>query len=318
VLHLIERRSAHRTALPTRYHKAQRTMQLRQVLFCQRTGHLFRQAKPRDTDASPHPEMQDFVAREKKLWESFPVALRQALLRVDEQRKLAGSPWLPRHVEVMFWPYEYAPDEAIIWPRDWPGLRSKGTKTRGEGSYSVYLPSAKLVALRILGLFAYISERSALSPLRYLSWLSPARYQSGLWEAGFTGPAFSALSYLTFGGVFLLLANRVFNLPAHALLVLRLRELAGAKLTARLADLGGLRERADGGGGKRGQREDSRLHGRSHRIRRLALPEVALKPHARNFFCEQLDPGGPVTYLRLNVIPDGGMSRVRVWGLRDA
>jgi allantoicase len=48
-----------------------------------------------------------------------------------------------------------------------------------------------------------------------------------------------------------------------------------------------------------------------------AMPEVALRPHARNFFCEQLRAGGPVTYLRLNVIPDGGMSRVRVWGLRD-
>jgi hypothetical protein len=117
--------------------------------------------KPRDTDGSSHPEMQDFVAREKKLWESFPVALRQALLRVDEQRKLAGSPWLPRHVEVMFWPYEYAPDESITWPRDWPGLRSKGTKTRGEGSYSVYLPSAKLVELRRF--LATRKERGAVS-----------------------------------------------------------------------------------------------------------------------------------------------------------
>jgi allantoicase len=50
---------------------------------------------------------------------------------------------------------------------------------------------------------------------------------------------------------------------------------------------------------------------------RQVLPEVALRPHARNFFCEQLDVGGPATYVRLNVIPDGGMSRLRVWGTRD-
>jgi allantoicase len=51
---------------------------------------------------------------------------------------------------------------------------------------------------------------------------------------------------------------------------------------------------------------------------RPALPEQTVQPHARNFYCEQLDVRGPVTYLRLNVIPDGGMSRVRVWGSRDA
>ena len=51
---------------------------------------------------------------------------------------------------------------------------------------------------------------------------------------------------------------------------------------------------------------------------RPAMPELAIRPHARNFFCAQLDAGGPATYLRLNVIPDGGMSRVRVWGTRDA
>lgn len=66
-----------------------------------------------------------------------------------------------------------------------------------------------MVALRILGLFAHVPEGSALSPLRYLGWLSPAQYQSGLWEAGFAGPAFSALAYLAFGGVFLAFANRV-------------------------------------------------------------------------------------------------------------
>ncbi|HTU59216.1 MAG TPA: allantoicase [Polyangiales bacterium] len=50
---------------------------------------------------------------------------------------------------------------------------------------------------------------------------------------------------------------------------------------------------------------------------RQVLPEVAVQPHLRNFFWDQLDTRGPATFLRLNVIPDGGMSRVRVWGTRD-
>lgn len=49
---------------------------------------------------------------------------------------------------------------------------------------------------------------------------------------------------------------------------------------------------------------------------RPALPEIAVRPHARNFFFEPL-AASAATYLRLNVIPDGGISRVRVWGTRD-
>jgi allantoicase len=48
---------------------------------------------------------------------------------------------------------------------------------------------------------------------------------------------------------------------------------------------------------------------------RAALPETKLRAHARQFF--PLELASPVTYLRLNVIPDGGVSRVRVWGTRD-
>jgi allantoicase len=50
---------------------------------------------------------------------------------------------------------------------------------------------------------------------------------------------------------------------------------------------------------------------------RQVLAESAVEAHARNYFAE-LDVASPVTYLRLSVIPDGGMSRVRVWGTPDA
>lgn len=66
-----------------------------------------------------------------------------------------------------------------------------------------------MVGLRMLGLFAHIPEGSALTPLRYLGWLSPAQYQSGLWQAGFAGPAFSVVAYLAFAAVFLVLASRM-------------------------------------------------------------------------------------------------------------
>jgi allantoicase len=50
---------------------------------------------------------------------------------------------------------------------------------------------------------------------------------------------------------------------------------------------------------------------------RQVLAEVPVQPHTRNLYWSELDARAPVSFLRLNVIPDGGMSRVRVWGTRD-
>jgi allantoicase len=50
---------------------------------------------------------------------------------------------------------------------------------------------------------------------------------------------------------------------------------------------------------------------------RRVLAEVEVRPHARNFYCEQLEATVPATFVRLHVIPDGGMSRVRVWGTQN-
>ncbi len=44
------------------------------------------------------------------------------------------------------------------------------------------------------------------------------------------------------------------------------------------------------------------------------LPRTKLQAHTRHFFIEELLDGGPFTQLRLNVYPDGGVSRMRVWG----
>jgi hypothetical protein len=58
-----------------------------------------------------------------------------------------GVPWIPEHVEVMLWPYEYAPQKSIRWPAEWPGLDSPEARKRGD-SYSIYLAGSKLNELR--------------------------------------------------------------------------------------------------------------------------------------------------------------------------
>src|SRR5262245_12832824 len=58
-----------------------------------------------------------------------------------------GTPWVPQYVEVMLWPYEYAPEESIHWPSDWPGLDSPRAVRRGD-LYSIYLPGTSLDRLQ--------------------------------------------------------------------------------------------------------------------------------------------------------------------------
>jgi allantoicase len=44
------------------------------------------------------------------------------------------------------------------------------------------------------------------------------------------------------------------------------------------------------------------------------LPRTKLQPHRRHFFASELRAGGPVSHVRLNIFPDGGISRLRVYG----
>lgn len=45
------------------------------------------------------------------------------------------------------------------------------------------------------------------------------------------------------------------------------------------------------------------------------LPRTKLQPDKRHSFTKQLKDVGIVTHVRLNIIPDGGVSRLRVWGM---
>jgi allantoicase len=47
------------------------------------------------------------------------------------------------------------------------------------------------------------------------------------------------------------------------------------------------------------------------------LRKTKLQAHKRHFFEKELKKSGPVTHVRLNIYPDGGVSRLRVWGMGE-
>jgi hypothetical protein len=64
-----------------------------------------------------------------------------------------------------------------------------------------------MVALRLLGLLRYLPAEHSMGWLAAIGYLSPARYQSGLWEAGLRGPLMSVTAYLLIGAMFVGLAQ---------------------------------------------------------------------------------------------------------------
>jgi allantoicase len=46
----------------------------------------------------------------------------------------------------------------------------------------------------------------------------------------------------------------------------------------------------------------------------VLLPEQKLTMDAIHTFASEIAPLGPVTHVRLNIYPDGGVSRLRLWG----
>jgi OHCU decarboxylase len=48
------------------------------------------------------------------------------------------------------------------------------------------------------------------------------------------------------------------------------------------------------------------------------LPETRLKADTRHFYATELCASVPITHVRLRIFPDGGVSRLRVWGERSA
>ena len=44
------------------------------------------------------------------------------------------------------------------------------------------------------------------------------------------------------------------------------------------------------------------------------LPEMKLRPHHRHLLAKEIAALGPISHVRLNIVPDGGISRLRVYG----
>jgi hypothetical protein len=56
--------------------------------------------------------------------------------------------WIPKYIEVMIWPYEYAPQKSLIWPADWPSFDSEKIIKRRGGSYSIFIEGEKFEELK--------------------------------------------------------------------------------------------------------------------------------------------------------------------------
>lgn len=78
---------------------------------------------------------------------AIPSEILDAYDRLTDFERGDAVPWLPEAIEVMIWPYEYAPEEPIIWPADWPGIADADTRQRGD-SYSLYVPASDYPRLR--------------------------------------------------------------------------------------------------------------------------------------------------------------------------
>jgi allantoicase len=50
---------------------------------------------------------------------------------------------------------------------------------------------------------------------------------------------------------------------------------------------------------------------------REILPRTKLEPHTRHFFVDEIKDAGEITHARLNIYPDGGVSRLRLFGTLD-
>ena len=79
--------------------------------------------------------------------------LFEMITLLREYQSPAAEVWQPETIEVMIWPYEYAPEASIIWPTEWPGLDHPTTVKRGD-SYSLYVPIREKDAL-----FAFLETR---------------------------------------------------------------------------------------------------------------------------------------------------------------
>ncbi|RST31346.1 hypothetical protein HMF7854_11220 [Sphingomonas ginkgonis] len=83
-----------------------------------------------------------------------------------------NAEWLPDRIEVMVWPYNYAPDASTKWPTNLPDLNDPRTIKRGD-SFSIYIPSSKLAEVRAL--LARRTEKGAIK-INGKKWAASIRF----------------------------------------------------------------------------------------------------------------------------------------------
>jgi hypothetical protein len=119
--------------LNTHYSIAEMTDQPSELLFFGRGGRL--------SNISVYGSIPD-----RGVQTDLPLPLVAAYERLAAFNDAKARPWMPDYIEVMVWPYEYAPETSIIWPSKWPGLNDPSTVKRHDG-YSLYVPSKDFAEL---------------------------------------------------------------------------------------------------------------------------------------------------------------------------
>ena len=83
---------------------------------------------------------------DRQVTSRLPAPVAEAFSTIRAFESARSEPWLPAQIEVMIWPYEYAPEPSIHWNEEWPDLSAPSTIQRGN-SYSLFLPSSELGTL---------------------------------------------------------------------------------------------------------------------------------------------------------------------------
>lgn len=91
---------------------------------------------------------------DREVMSRLPRPVREAFKMLRSFRHEKSEPWMPEKIEVMIWPYEYAPEPSIRWKKNWAGLSDPETVRRGD-SYSLFLPSTELPTLN-----AFLAKRN--------------------------------------------------------------------------------------------------------------------------------------------------------------
>ena len=108
---------------------------------------------------------------------------------------------------------EKAPPHALAWVELMPfgfcyiGLVTLCSSITRQPFGALAMSCAGLFALKVMGYFEHIPSDHTLASLYWLSYLSPSKYETGLWLADIAGPLQSILAYLALGAAFIALAK---------------------------------------------------------------------------------------------------------------